>query len=99
MTVSAARESAWTEVAPEAVHREALKTTDGLNSYVGHLNNDTTGDHMTQALAGYDKMEARAKNIAGPEIIAAAKRFQQRSTGSPSTITNIQEAKAFFNVK
>ncbi len=99
MTVTAAREAAWKEVAPEAVHREALKTNEGLNSYITHLNLDV--DHTTQALAGYDRMEARAKNIAAPQILAAAQSHQRRSPGGASAppITTIQEAKAYFNVK
>lgn len=95
--VVADKEAGWKEVDPGSVHREALATPDGLNSYNAHLNSDA--NNTAQALAGYDRMEARAKLAATPEILAAAQSHQRRTTGATaSTITNIQEAKQYFGI-
>lgn len=95
--VTAARQKGWQEVDPGSVHREALKTAEGLQSYRGHLSSNV--DHLTQALSGYDRMEGRAKTLAHDEILKAAQAHQSQSTQKASSITNIQEAKTYFKIK
>ena len=97
MTLAAERQAGWKQTDPATTHREAFATPDGVNSYVGHIN--SSKQNLEQALIGFDRMEGRAKDKADPLILAAAQSRQRQETGSASTITTIQEAKTYFNIK
>ena len=90
---------AWAQVSAESVHREAISTSnpDGIASFNSYLAEDP--DNTRKALAGFDKMEARAQVGAKDKIIAAAQYHEYNATGTTPTISTIQEAKAYFGVR
>lgn len=100
LAIDAERLTSWGQVSASSVHRNAIDpgiNAAGAMSYQTYLRNNA--ENTRQALAGYDQMEARAKAFAQPDIITAAQIHESRITGMASTITNIQEAKAYFGVR
>lgn len=92
----AGRTDGWGQVAAESVHREGI-TQDGGASFSTYLNADT--ENTRKALAGFDKMEARAQNVTQAHIVAAAQAHQYAATGVAPTISSIQEAKDYYGIK
>ena len=98
-------EEGWAQVSPSAVHREGIDagqvtdatTGETTSSYDRHLRGSE--ENTRQALAGMDNMEARARNKAESKILAAAQLHEYNKTGSAPTISTIQDAKTYFNVR
>lgn len=98
--ITASQLTGWGQVSASSVHRNAIDPVNnpaGAASYQTFLNGDA--ENTRQALAGYDQMEARAKVLAQPDIITAAQIHESHATGMASTITNIQDAKAYFGIR
>jgi len=93
------QEAGWAQVAASGINREGIKSTvnsqgvktysAGAISYANYLKADR--ENTRKALAGFDKMEARAQALAQEHILSAAQGFDP-------TITTIQEAKRSFGV-
>lgn len=93
-TMNTSRQRAWSEIDPGNVHREALATPGGRNSFQAHL--AASQNNLEQALRGFDRMEARAKTQASGLIISAAQARDTANTGTTSTIASIEDAKKAF---
>jgi hypothetical protein len=91
-------DQAWGQVSASAVHRDAIEPgTQGHADYEKYLRLNT--ENTRKALVGYDNMEARAQERARDAIVAAAQLHQYNTTGTTPTISTIQDAKSYFNVK
>lgn len=94
------QQQGWGQVAAGAVHRDGIdvvKNAAGRASFEAHLGADA--ENTRKALAGYDSMESRAQASAQSVIVTAAQLHQFNATGTTPTISNIQDAKAYFNVR
>lgn len=97
-TAPMTQEQGWAQVDPSKIHRAGLVAgSAGRISYVNHINGDR--EATRKALAGLDSMEGRARNLVEGDIVAAAQAHQYTETGVAPTITTVQDAKAYFNVK
>jgi len=100
--LDAARVAGWNRVSASSVRHNAINPANpdgvvGAASYQSFLG--INRENTSQALTGYNQMEPTARDYLQPIIIAAAQARQATETGLAATITNIQTAKAYFDIR